>query len=59
MTRRTFLVASLIGTAPIVVIYAYAGAVSRETNSVVPAVIMLFCVAGFGWVVYRAKMSEA
>src|SRR6185369_9601682 len=32
MRRSTFLIASLIGTAPIVVVYAYAGAVSRETN---------------------------
>ena len=30
MPRRTFLMASLVGTAPIVVIYAYAGAVSRQ-----------------------------
>jgi len=59
MTRRTFLLASLLGTAPIVVIYAYAGAVSRETNSVLPAVIMLIAVAGFGWIVYKARMSDA
>ena len=59
MTRRTFLLASLVGTAPIVVVYAYAGAVSRQANSVVPAVIMLIAVAGFGWVIYRARMSDA
>jgi uncharacterized membrane protein YdjX (TVP38/TMEM64 family) len=59
MKRSTFLIASLIGTAPIVVVYAYAGAVSRETNSIVPAVVMLIAVAGLGWVVYRARISDA
>jgi len=58
MTRRTFLVASFIGTAPIVVVYAYAGAVSRETGSTVPAIIMLIAVAAFGWVLYRAKITS-
>lgn len=58
MTRRTFLVASLIGTAPIVVIYAYAGAVSRETGSTIPAIIMLIAVAAFGWVLYRVKIEK-
>src|SRR5258706_230070 len=41
MTRRMFLVASLLGTAPIVFVYAYAGAVSRQTGSLVPAIVML------------------
>ena len=58
MKRSTFLVASLVGTAPIVFVYAYAGAVSRQTNSIVPAVVMLIAVAGFGWVVYRARMAD-
>jgi uncharacterized membrane protein YdjX (TVP38/TMEM64 family) len=58
MDRTTFLIASLLGTAPIVVVYAYAGAVSRETGSLVPALIMLIAVAGLGWVVYRARISE-
>ncbi len=57
MTRRTFLVSSLVGTAPIVFVYAYAGAVSRQSNSVVPAIVMLIAVAGFGWVVYRMRMA--
>ena len=54
MKRRTFLVASAIGTLPIVVIYAYAGAKSREMDSVVPAVVILIAVAAAGWVWYRA-----
>jgi len=59
MTRGSFLVASLLGTAPIVVVYAYAGAVSRQTGSLVPAVIMVIAVAGLGWIVYRARISDA
>jgi len=54
MPRRTFLIASTIGTLPIVVIYAYAGAMSREMDSVVPAVVILIAVAAAGWVWYRA-----
>jgi uncharacterized membrane protein YdjX (TVP38/TMEM64 family) len=59
MNRGSFLIASLLGTAPIVVVYAYAGAVSRETSSLIPAVIMLVAVAGLGWIVYRARLSDA
>ena len=54
MTRSTFLVASAIGTAPIVIVDAYAGAVSREMDSVIPAIVILIAVAGAGWVWYRA-----
>ena len=56
MRRRTFLVASAIGTAPIVIVYAYAGAMSRETGSLVPAIVILVGVAAAGWVGYRARM---
>ena len=59
MTRRTFLVASLMGTLPVVVVYAYAGAVSKATGSLVPAIVMLIAVAGFGWVIYRARLADA
>ena len=54
MRRSTFLIASAIGTAPIVVVYAYAGAKSRETGSLVPAIVILMAVAAAGWVWYRA-----
>jgi uncharacterized membrane protein YdjX (TVP38/TMEM64 family) len=57
MTRRVFLLASFLGTAPIVFVYAYAGAVSRQTGSLVPATVMLVAVAALGWVVYKAKME--
>lgn len=56
MPRRTFLVASILGTAPIVAVYAYAGAMSRETGSLVPAIVILVAVAAAGWVWYRAKV---
>jgi uncharacterized membrane protein YdjX (TVP38/TMEM64 family) len=58
MSRSSFLVASLLGTAPIVVIYAYAGVISRQTGSLLPAVIMLIAVAGLGWILYRARIAE-
>jgi uncharacterized membrane protein YdjX (TVP38/TMEM64 family) len=58
MRRRTFLIASAIGTAPIVVVYAYAGAMSRETGSLVPAIVILIAVAAAGWVWYRASFGE-
>lgn len=57
MSRWTFLASSLVGTVPVVVVYAYAGAVSREMSSVVPGVVMLIAVAGAAWVWYRARMA--
>lgn len=57
MRRRTFLAASALGTAPIVVVYAYAGAVSQETGSLVPAVVILVAMAAGGWIWYRARMQ--
>lgn len=53
MPRRAFLMASALGTAPIVVAYAWAGSVSRSADSVVPAVIMLLAVASLGWTWWR------
>ena len=57
MTRWTFLSASLLGTVPVVIVYAYAGAVSREMSSIVPGVVMLIAVAGAAWVWYRARIA--
>lgn len=57
MTRTTFVLASLVGTAPIVVAYAYAGAVARQIGSLVPAVVILIGVAGAGFVIYRARFT--
>lgn len=58
MRRSTFLKASLAGTLPIVIIYAYAGAVSREMGSVIPAVVILMAVAGCGWIWYKARINK-
>jgi uncharacterized membrane protein YdjX (TVP38/TMEM64 family) len=57
MSRRSFLAASLAGTLPVAVIYAYAGAVSRDVSSLVPAVVILVAVAGAAWLWYRARMA--
>jgi 3-dehydroquinate synthase len=57
MRRSVFLLASLIGTAPIVVVYAYAGAVSRQVGSALPAIIILIAVAAAGWLWYRSRQS--
>jgi uncharacterized membrane protein YdjX (TVP38/TMEM64 family) len=58
MGRGTFLLASLAGTAPIAVVYAYAGARSREVGNLLPAVVMLVAVAGMGWMVYRSMSKR-
>jgi uncharacterized membrane protein YdjX (TVP38/TMEM64 family) len=54
MRRSTFLLASVLGTTPIVVVYAWAGANARETGNLVPALIIVIAVAAAGWVWYRA-----
>jgi uncharacterized membrane protein YdjX (TVP38/TMEM64 family) len=54
MGRGAFLVASFVGTTPIVFVYAYAGAKSREVGNLAPAVVMLVAVAGLGWLIYRS-----
>jgi uncharacterized membrane protein YdjX (TVP38/TMEM64 family) len=58
MSRWAFLGASLVGTAPIVVVYAYAGALSREAGNLVPAVVILVAVAGCGFAWYRARFAS-
>ena len=58
MGRVAFLLASVVGTVPVVAAYAYAGAMSRETGSLVPAIVMLIAVAGAAWVWYRARISR-
>lgn len=56
MRRATFVGSSLVGTIPIVLAYAYAGARSREVGNILPAAIMLVAVSGAGWLVYRARV---
>ncbi len=56
MPRRTFLAASVLGTAPVAAAYAYAGAMARETGSLLPAAVFLVAITGLGWVVYRTRV---
>jgi uncharacterized membrane protein YdjX (TVP38/TMEM64 family) len=58
MARTTFLAASAIGTLPIVIVYAYAGARSAATGSVIPAIVILLAVGGAGLIWYRATRRE-
>ena len=58
MSRAKFLLASLVGTAPIVVVYAYAGAVSRRFESIIPAVVMLLAVGGCAWIWVRVRTGD-
>lgn len=53
MRRSTFLLAALAGTAPIVIVYAWAGAVARDTGTLIPAVVIVIGVAATGWMVTR------
>jgi uncharacterized membrane protein YdjX (TVP38/TMEM64 family) len=56
MRRATFLGASLAGTLPIVLIYAYAGAKSREVGNILPAAVILLTLAAAAWLVYRTRI---
>lgn len=58
MSRSVFLAASLAGTAPIVLVYAYAGAMSREVDSIVPAVVILIALTGAAWLAYRTRFTR-
>jgi uncharacterized membrane protein YdjX (TVP38/TMEM64 family) len=58
MKRHVFLAASLAGTIPIVFVYAYAGALSREAGSLVPAAVIMAMVFGGGWLWYRTRVAR-
>jgi uncharacterized membrane protein YdjX (TVP38/TMEM64 family) len=58
MSRRTFLWTSLAGTAPIVLVYANAGAMSRDVGSIVPAVVILVAVAGGAAIWFRVWVDR-
>jgi uncharacterized membrane protein YdjX (TVP38/TMEM64 family) len=55
MSRPVFLGAALAGTAPIVFVYAYAGAMSRQVGNWVPAIVILVTVGGAGWLWFRSR----
>jgi uncharacterized membrane protein YdjX (TVP38/TMEM64 family) len=57
MRRATFLMASLIGTGPIVLVYAYAGAESRRVGNILPGVVILLSVTALAWVWYRSRLA--
>lgn len=59
MRRATFLAASVIGTAPIVLLYGYAGAVSRQTGTILPAAVILVSVAGAGYLWYKSRFGRS
>jgi uncharacterized membrane protein YdjX (TVP38/TMEM64 family) len=58
MKRSTFLITSLAGTLPVALAYSYAGALSRQMNNVVPAVVILAGVTVTAWVWYRARITR-
>ena len=58
MPRLTFLLASLAGTIPISVLYAYAGAYAMEIRSVVPAMFTLLCLPAAGWLLAQRKFAS-
>jgi len=58
MKRSVFLAASLAGTAPIVLVYAYTGAFSREAGTIVPAVVILAAVMTASWFWYRTRLAR-
>jgi len=57
MRRATFLAASVMGTAPIVLLYGYAGAVSRQMGTALPAAVILVSVAGAGYLWYKSRFG--
>ena len=58
MRRGPFLLATIAGTIPEVAVYAYAGALSKELGTVVPAIVILVVLTGVGWMVYRWQQAR-
>jgi uncharacterized membrane protein YdjX (TVP38/TMEM64 family) len=55
MRRGAFLVTSLLGTVPACLIYAYAGAFSKDAGNLIPAFAVALLVPAFGWVVWQLR----
>lgn len=53
MPRATYLAAAALGTAPIVAIYAWAGAYAGDTGNLIPGAILLLALGGTGWMLSR------
>jgi uncharacterized membrane protein YdjX (TVP38/TMEM64 family) len=58
MKRSTFLLASVTGTVPVAIVYAYAGSVSRDTGSAVPAIVILVAMTGAAALWYRSRVGS-
>lgn len=57
MGRARFLAAALAGTVPVAAAYAYAGALSHQTGSVLPAAVLLVLL-GVAWIAYRCRLRQ-
>lgn len=53
MKRSAFLFASILGTFPICVVYAYAGAFSLDARSLLPALAAVVAIPATGWILWR------
>jgi uncharacterized membrane protein YdjX (TVP38/TMEM64 family) len=53
MSRKSFLGASLVGTVPICLLYAYAGAFSRDARNLIPAFAAAVLLPAAGWLLWR------
>jgi uncharacterized membrane protein YdjX (TVP38/TMEM64 family) len=53
MKRSAFLLASILGTLPICVVYAYAGAFSLDAGSLLPAIAACVAIPAIGWILWR------
>ncbi len=58
MGRVRFLSAALVGTAPVAYAYAYAGALTQRTGSLLPVLVLLLVVAT-AWIGYRSRLRRA
>lgn len=57
MGRLRFLAAALVGTAPVACAYAYAGALSQQTGSFLPAGVLAVALAA-AWIAYRSHLRR-
>ena len=53
MPRIRFFLASVIGTLPISLLYAYVGTVSAQSRTILPATFVLVCVPAIAWVIVQ------
>ena len=56
MPRATFLTATLVGTTPVAFAYSYAGALSLEAGTPLPAIVIAVSVIGGAWLIARTRL---